>query len=316
MPSRVVCVAILLYWAAAASSLIRRDILPELGFARPPDLLTIARAARGGGPSRWNVQVIDDPNQPENRRSVGQAITESIHRGDGSVLLSSRVRFDSGGLLRGTAFGSRAHVELEIASTCMIDRGGNLQSFRAAVRSEADPQEVLRVEGQIGPHGDTLEIKARGPLPIMNQTRSIPYQQRSLVQNAMEPFEYLPGLQVGQRWESRIVNPLTGRIEPVRVEVTRKTVIHWDGHPTRVLEVVQHLTPLAVKTWVRYDGLVVRQEVPFPLVKLIMERQPGPARDRDRDRDRESNPNDRAIPAPTADPPWVKLPYETEVAPR
>jgi hypothetical protein len=205
---------------------------------------------------------------------VGQATTESIHLRDGGVLLRSQVRFDSGGLLRGTAFASRAHVELEIASSCLIDPAGNLQSFRAAVRSEADPQEVLRVEGRLGARGDTLEVVTHGPLPIMNQTRSIPYQQRSLVQNAMEPFDYLPGLQVGQRWESRVVNPLTGRIEPVRVEVARRTVIHWDNHPVTALEVVQHLAPLAARTWVRTDGLVLRQEVPFPLVKLVLERQP------------------------------------------
>jgi hypothetical protein len=90
----------------------------------------------------------------------------------------------------------------------------------------------------------------------------------------MEPFDYLPGLQVGQRWESRVVNPLTGRIEPVRVAVERRTVIHWDNHPVTTLEVVQHMGLVVARTWVRTDGLVLRQEVPFPLVKLVLERQP------------------------------------------
>ena len=104
MPPRLVCVAILLYWVVAASSLIRRDLLPELRFARPPDLLSIARAVRSSGPSRWSVLVIDDPAHPDIRRSVGEAVNESIRQHDGAVLMSSRVRFDSGGLLRGTAF--------------------------------------------------------------------------------------------------------------------------------------------------------------------------------------------------------------------
>src|SRR4051794_22835316 len=169
MPPRLVCVAILLYWVVAASSLVRRDVLPELRFARPPDLLSIARAVRGNGPSRWSVQVIDDPAHPDIRRPVGEALTESIHRRDGGVLLSSQVGFDSDGLLRGTAFASRAHVMLEVASTCLIDPAGNLQSFRAAVRSAADPGEVLRVEGRLNARGDTLEVVSQGPLPIMNQ---------------------------------------------------------------------------------------------------------------------------------------------------
>jgi hypothetical protein len=281
MPPRLVSVAILLYWVVAASSLIRRDLLPELRFAGPPDLLSIARAARGGGPSRWSVLVIDDPAHPDIRRSVGEAVTESIRQRDGDVLMSSRVRFDSGGLLRGTVFASRSQLELVIviSSTCQIDRTGNLRSFSATVRPESDDQEVLRVEGRLNARGDTLEVVARGPLPMMNQTRMIPYRERSLVQNVMEPFDYLPGLQVGQRWESRSVNPLNGRIEPIKVEVTRKTVIHWDNQPVSTWEVVQQMTPLAARTWVRSDGLVLRQEVPFPLIKLVLERQPGPRRD-------------------------------------
>ena len=38
------------------------------------------------------------------------------------------------------------------------------------------------------------------------------------------------------------------------------------------LEVVHHMTPFAARTWVRPDGLVLRQEVPFPFVKLVLER--------------------------------------------
>jgi hypothetical protein len=207
---------------------------------------------------------------------VGEAVTESIRQPDGGTLLSSRVRFDSGGLLRGTVFASKAQLELVIviASTSQIDRAGNLRGFSASVRPESDPQEVLRVEGRLNPRGDAIEVVARGPLPIMNQTRTIPYHQRSLVQNTMEPFDYPPGLQVGQRWESRSVNPLNGRIESIRVEVARKTVIQWDNHPVTTWEVVQHMTAFDARTWVRIDGLVLRQEVPFPLVKVVLERQP------------------------------------------
>ena len=33
----------------------------------------------------------------------------------------------------------------------------------------------------------------------------------------------LPGLHVGQRWDTRVVNPFTGQVEVVRVEVQRAT---------------------------------------------------------------------------------------------
>ena len=40
------------------------------------------------------------------------------------------------------------------------------------------------------------------------------------MQSALGPLDRLPGLQVGQRWDTKLVSPLTGRIETVRAEVT------------------------------------------------------------------------------------------------
>jgi hypothetical protein len=272
MPPRLVCVAILLYWAVAASALIQRDVLPELTFVRPPDLRTIAHAEENGGPVRWSVEVIDNPLSPENRRSVGQALTESRRRPDGCVEITSSVSFDAGGLLKGTPLGSRPDENVEVTSHYQIDPSGNLRSFLARVTTPGDSDDWLRVEGTL--KNRAMEIVARGKLPILNQTRTLPYPARGLVQNALGPFDRLPNLQVGQRWETQMVSPLTGRVDMVRVDVTKKCVIHWDRSPVTVFEVVYHFNPLFAKTWVRPDGLILRQEVPFPFVKLILERLP------------------------------------------
>lgn len=277
MPPRLACLAILLYWVVAASSLIRRDVLPELGFVRPPDLGTIARAEENGQPSRWSVEVIDNPLNSENRRVVGLATTESKRDTEGRVEVTSNLSFDTGGLLKGTPFSSHEGARLEVASQYRIDPSGNLESFRATVRSSpSDTDDLVTIEGtrQKG----TLKIVTRGslPIPILNQTRTIPYEPRSLVQSSLGPFDRLPGLQVGQRWETRVISPLTGRIETVRVEVARRTAIHWDKSPVPTLEVVHHMSPLSARTWVRPDGVVLRQEVPFPFVKMVLERLPDP----------------------------------------
>jgi hypothetical protein len=276
MPPRLVCVLILLYWAIAAVCLITRDVLPELTIGSPPDLRTIARAEEHAQPSRWSVQVIDEPLSPESRRTVGHAITSSTRRKDGWVEMKSEVSFDSGGLLKGTPFESSADVQLEIRSTYVVNPLGNLHSFQAIVKSEHNPDELLSIEGKL--KDGVLDVVSKGPLPIMNRKRSFPYPARSMVQNAIGPIDRLPGLQVGQRWDTRVVSPFTGRMDTVRVEVTRRSVIHWDGNPVTTFEVVEHLTPMSARTWVRPDGLVLRQEVPFPLVKLVLERQPDDAK--------------------------------------
>lgn len=272
MPPRLVCLAILLFWVVSASSLIRRDILPELGFVRPPDLRTIARAEENAEPARWSVDVIDNPLAPENRRSVGQAVTEAKRSSDGWMLMTSRVEFNPAGLLKGTAFRNNSNELLEVKSTYRIDPSGNLQTFQAKVRSASDNEVWLEVEGRL--KGRAIEIVSKGRLPILNQSRTLPYQPRSLVQNALGPFDRLPGLQVGQRWETRMVSPFTGTVDTVSVEVMRRHVIHWDKSPVNAFEVVHHVAPLSARTWVRADGLVLRQEVPFPFVKLVLERLP------------------------------------------
>jgi hypothetical protein len=270
MPPRLVCLAILLYWVVAASGLIRRDVLPEMGFVRPPDLRTIARAEESAEPARWSVEVVDNPMAPEIRRIVGTALTESSRGPDGWFTMSSKVAFDAGGLLKGTPFSSNTDAQLEVLSTYRIDPSGNLQSFHASVRSASDPDDLLTVDGRLKKR--SLEVVSRGRLPILNQSRTLPYEPRSLVQNALGPFDRMPGLQVGQRWDTRMISPFTGRVETVRVEVARRTVIHWDKSPVPTLEVVHHMAPLSARTWVKPDGLVLRQEVPFPFVKLVLER--------------------------------------------
>jgi hypothetical protein len=272
MPPRLVSVGLLLYWAVAALSLITHDLLPEWTVGSPPDLRTISRAEEGARPGRWAVQVLDDPRAPEVRRTVGQAMTEGVRRPDGSVVMASRVWFDAGGVLKGTPFDNKADARIEVGSTYLVDPSGNLKSLRARVRSVNDPEELFDIQGDVKNHAVT--ITTHGPIALLNQTRSIPYEPRGVVQNALGPVDRLPGLQVGQRWDTRVVNPFTGRADVARVEVTRRVLIHWNNNPVTVLEVVQHLTPITARTWVRADGLVLRQEVPFPFVRLVLERLP------------------------------------------
>ncbi len=213
MPPRAICLVILLYWVVASSSLIRRDILPVLGFVRPPDLRAIALAEENPKPSRWSVEVIDNPLTPDSRRKVGEAVTGSKRFADGWVRITSTVWFDSGGLLLGTPFANRTSVRMEVKSDYRVDPSGNLRSFRATVKPADDAEELLRVEGELVK--GIMEITTHGPLPILNQKRSYPYEPRSLVQNALGPIDRMPGLQVGQRWETRVVSPLTGQVEVV-----------------------------------------------------------------------------------------------------
>jgi hypothetical protein len=267
--------AILIVWAFATGALVVRDVMPDYVIGPPPDLrsITMAKADEAERPIHWSILVAEGPDSL-NFRSVGQVTTETLRQSDGDVRISSTAWFDAAEALKDTpmertASGSR---QIEARGSYNVDASGNLTGFWAAVEVAGDSRDGITLNGRV--RKNHLEITAEGPLPIMNWKKSVPYETRGIVQNVLSPLDRMPGLQIGQRWNSRIVSPLTGRVEDVTVEVVRKRVITWDSNPVTTLEVVTSLPWIKARTWVRPDGLVLRQEAPFPFVKLLLDRQP------------------------------------------
>jgi hypothetical protein len=145
-----------------------------------------------------------------------------------------------------------------------------LHSFVLEVKEFAEA--LVTVKGEI--KGKTMEIVSHGPVDILNKKLLIAYEPRSVIQDVLGPLDRLPGLHVGQRWDSQVINPFTGQVGPVTVEVKRRGLINWNGNPVNTFEVVQYMAPLSMRTWVRLDGEVLRQEVPLPFVRLVLERKP------------------------------------------
>ena len=270
MPPRLVSLAILIYWCVAAFFLLTWEVLPELSLGYPPDLRAIASAGVGDRPVTWTIQVIDDPKSPDARRAVGEAVTASRRMRDGWFELTSKVRLDAGGLLKGNPPGTKSSVRLEINSIYRVDPSGNLRSFDIRVTPRDSTPSLFLVRGRL--KGGAMEVVARGPLPMLNHTFTFPYEPRSVVHDALGPMDRLPGLHLGQRWDTRVLSPFTGQVEKVRVEVHQLALIHWNGEPVSAFEVVERSGPFTVTTWVRPDGVIIRQDVPFPFIHLVLER--------------------------------------------
>jgi hypothetical protein len=282
MPSRLACLALLLYWLVAAEELVRYDLLPDLSVGAPPDLRTIAAAGENEGRARWSIMVAGDPSDPATQRSVGRAETVSRRDERGWVNMRSTVKFDSARLFQSllkivpgaSAVPSQQAEEIEFDSVYDIDPPGNLRSFQADVRVAGQAGDLFHIDGTLEQR--VMRVVSRGPLAILNRSMSFPYEPHAVVQSQFGPLDRLPGLQVGQRWDERVANPLTGQIETVRAEVKGKAMLHWDKGPVSTLEVVHRSKAMSARTWVRPDGLVLRQEVTLPAgkVRLLLDRIP------------------------------------------
>lgn len=274
MPPKLVSLAILVYWSIAAFLLLTWEVLPELTLGYPPDLRAIATAGEDQAPAYWEMYVVDDPRRPETRRSVGLAVTATRRQPDNWVEMTSDVDFDAGGLLKTMPFaGDRASVRVSLKSVYKVDPSGSLRSFDMKISAPDSGEDLVKVEGRL--HGGMMKVTATGITSLLNQKYEFPYEPRGVVHDALRPLDRLPGLHVGQRWDMRIVNPLSGAAETARVEVKRRVLIDWNGEAVSAFEVEQRSKAVTAKTWVRLDGLIVRQEVPLPLVHMILERLPG-----------------------------------------
>jgi len=271
---------ILVYWVVAAFLLLSRDVIPDFSWGFNPNLRTIAAAGRNDPPVKWTIHVVDAPrNSSESRRKVGEAVTGSTVRDDGWSTLASQVFLDSTDLFKGTPLAAIALGRLRVESHYLVDPKGDLHSLELKITADEAPDFPITVKGKVvdGPLDGTgqrqLELVFKGR--DIEQTRRFPYEPKSMVGNLFGPMDRLPGLHVGQRWETSMVNPISGQVDRVRVEVPRRSLIHWGNEPVSTFEVVQSVPPFAsARSWVRTDGVVLRQELPFPVVRLVLERQP------------------------------------------
>lgn len=288
MPHRLVSAAILVLWLVAAVALFRKDVLPQWIVGPPPDLRTISQAGEDPTPVRWSI-LLGDAAHKDSFRPVGKIVSKSAHRRDGSVQWVSEATIDAaefagktrlaipGMPLRGTRpmpeSGWTNNDLLRVSSLVEIDPVGNLFHMRASVRSEGETEDILSLEGHV--QQNELVITTNSPLPLLRSSpRHLPYRARGMVENPLSPIDRMPGLRIGQRWSSQMANPLTGGAQEVYCEVVGNEMLHWGGTLSKTLVVVTKVPPLSFRTWVRpEDGLVLRQEVPYPLAPLLLERQ-------------------------------------------
>ena len=271
MPRLFTRILIMIFWLICSGMLFYRDILPDYLVGQPPDWKRLVQKAEYGT-TRWLIAVDDGG---ERNRVVGQAFNEINMRADGATILKSRIKIDAKGLFNGTILQVAESTKFQFENTTTITPQGLLDHIRAEVLvEELGDKPILVIQG-IPTYQNKLDIRFSSSIsPLMNFRQIIEYAPQQMVRGGLEPIDQLPGLRIGQRWTTQILQPMTARPESIRSEVVSLVRIFWNGNPTEVFLVEHKAITFSAKTWVRRDGLVLRQQLPTPFVKLVLERDP------------------------------------------
>lgn len=117
------------------------------------------------------------------------------------------------------------------------------------------------------------EIHLAGHLGPERIRTSLPYEQDTLLGEALSPLTALPELkesQVGRSWDINMVNPITGAVQKVTIAVAGSKKIVLNGSKVRAFELTFVAGASHWASWVTEDGDVLVQGTPFG---LIMKRQ-------------------------------------------
>ena len=284
MPSRWVCLTIVLFWLGFNGYLLYHDLLPRLLPGRPPpftiDLVEEAQTRRPT--TDWSVLRDDEPvfrartavanpahdvfELTSEFTPIGKADPPPIHR----ILvkrMASRYRVNSAGDLLGLAVtieGSPENQLLQfVAKSFTVKIDGTVEAGKLAsrVKLELPDREVsLDLPAVTLPQGGSVLL----PLHPVNRIRGLRGGD-SWTMQVFDPLEAALGAMLKMNVEARLVRArVTEAAEPFtwnRRQGVECLVIHYEGDG------------LKAKTWVGKErGQVLCQEVHFDNQRLLMYR--------------------------------------------
>lgn len=270
---------IVVFWCVASGWLVVTKILPSLRPGSPPGYQALYTSDDSLRPVGWTVEW--------NERPVGWALTELERLPDGSLIVSSRLRFDRlpigelippwvTALMPGTVSRETA-AEIETVGRMHIDATGQLRRFSSTVQIPA-ALEKITLEGIC--HDGSLDMVVWAGNLRHEVSRRLP--DRVTMGDEFTPQAMLPGLYEGRRWTVPIYNPLRAAHAPVDIlvaEVGGEDILYWDNRLVRVDMVTYREDSASTgvaprcRLWVDKEGRVLKQEASILNARLAFVRR-------------------------------------------
>ena len=254
------------FWLVMMALLFRREILPGLALAwRETDadqtyeaLINAThrtRTARMGiywptlgnrvGTTTTTIRRIGDSHQISTLTNISVGVL-------GKLFLLSEDPAGAGDVAPDTA--------ITVTSRALIGPKFQLVSFAAAATTSPRALRLMSIRARTA--GGKLLVTVEDQAGRIT-TREVPYDPSSALSQSFSVASSPGGLQVGKRWQVRMLNPLKGSYETAVAEVARRTTLEWNGAPHDVFVVETAWGLSKAIAWVTPDGEVLRQRAPF-----------------------------------------------------
>lgn len=271
MPSRWAQIVIVLFWLLMTTWLVRRDVLPVLGFGELNYRQLIADRAVAES-THW-LLFLDGER-------LGTAHSTVEPNVDGSHTLQSRTTLSSE-LLEEE---NEAATQIVVKSKFHVNPVGRLEDFTLSLDVDGTPMKV-RIDGRV--EGDEIVMSSEGFSLLPGDAR-VKADPDMLMLDMFAPMDRMPDLRVGKKWLTRTINPLSVIFSPAQLfgggkpkfDVVRHEVVGmepavWDNRSWQCYVVAHYHSSSSGKTWVRVsDGRVLRRQVPVAGYLLTVELDP------------------------------------------
>ena len=282
MPSVTMRVLILVGWLATTAWWFVRDVAPWLGADKLGYRQLLDKRAADES-TNWRV-LIDG-------KHVGSILSAVQPRTNGGFSVWSQAMLKSS-LVSG-AIGIAADGDLSVQLSADVSPLGRLSSFEVRISLRSDMgagTEFGAIKGTV--EGEELVLQPVFNSQPMGQPIRIHFDPSTPISGDFSPTDKIPGLWVGRRWTTRIVDPqavLLGggilRSGPPTREVVHSVVgserIIWNEITWDCFVVEDRHDDKIGKTWVRKtDNVVLRQQAALGRSIIVMELDPRPQQQR------------------------------------
>ena len=275
-------VIVVLFWLATMSWLVVAKIVPPLRVGEPPSYTTILADSEDEPPACWTIRMQD--------RTIGWAANKLVLRKEGISEFYSRVYLAqlpldelAPGWLTSVlkpVFPNLDLMDVDKQSWFIIDSLGRLSEFESRVRL-ADIPDAIRVQGTVEKSRLKLLVKSGDVGATLYQALT----PNSTMNDELSPQARLPNLRVGQTWTVPLYSPFRSPHSPLEIlqaAVEREDPLNWNGETIRARVVVyrndsgsgRSSDEIRGRTWIRDDGMVLRQEVSVFKSPVQFERLP------------------------------------------